>query len=290
SSWSFGKRVLLAYLLVILVGGTIFCGWVPLSVNHYPIEFLPIPVLAWFAFRLGRRVTATAMVLLSAIAIWGTLHGFGPFAGETPNVGLVLLQAYMSVVAVTALTLAVAAVDRARVGRVLEAHIADHQQARDALRAESRFRALLESAPDAMVITDVQGTIVLVNSRTETLFGYSRDELVGRAIDFLVPNHVTPNAPDRDDMAAVPHGRAVWAGLEREGRRRDGSKFPVEIGLNPIEMEGERLISASIRDVSERKRVDQTVRHLAALVEASNDAIFSNRLDGTIASWNGGAE
>src|SRR5262249_36631508 len=125
----------------------------------------------------------------------------------------------------------------------------------------------------------------------ETLFGYSRDELVGQTIELLVPNRVTPHdAAAPDGIAAAPRERVVWAGLEREGRRRDGSEFPVEIGLNPIEMEGERLISASIRDVSERERVGQTVRHLAALVEASNDAIFSNRLDGTIASWNGGAE
>ena len=288
SSWSFGKRALLAHLLVIVIGGTIFCGWVPLSVNHYPVEFLPIPVLAWFAFRLGRRVTATAVVLLSAIATWGTLQGFGPFAGEPPNVALVLLQAYMSVVALTALTLAVAAVDRARVGRVLEEHIADHRQARDALRAESRFRGLLESAPDAMVITDARGKIVLVNSRTETLFGYSRDDLVGQAIELLVPNQ--PDAAHPIDSAGVLQGRVVWAGLDLQGRRRDGSEFPVDISLNPIEMEGERLISAAIRDVSERKRVEETVRHLAALVEASNDAIFSNRLDGTIVSWNGGAE
>jgi PAS domain S-box-containing protein len=291
SSWSFGKRVLLAYLLVIVIGGTIFVGWVPLSVNHYPIEFLPIPVLAWFAFRLGRRVTATAVVLLSAIAIWGTLRGFGPFAGETPDVALVLLQAYMSVVAVTALTLAVAAVDRARVGRVLEERIADHQQARDALRAESRFRALLESAPDAMVITDAQKKIVLVNSRTETLFGYSRDQLVGQSIELLVPDDAEP--PDTTQpvrTGAVPSGRVVWAGPDLQGRRRDGGEFPVEITMNPIEMEGERFVSTAIRDVSERKRVDQTVRNLAALVEASNDAIFSKRLDGTIASWNRGAE
>jgi PAS domain S-box-containing protein len=291
SSWRFGKRALLANLLVIVIGATIFCGWVPLSVNHYPIEFLPIPVLAWFAFRLGRRVTATAVVLLSAIAIWGTLQGFGPFAGEAPDIALVLLQGYMSVVAVTALTLAVAAVDRARVGRVLEEHIADHQQARDALRAESRFRALLESAPDAMVITDAQRKIVLVNSRTETLFGFSRDELFGQTIELLVPNHVRP--PDTGhpvDSAPAPRGRVVSAGLDLRGRRRDGYEFPVEITLNPIEMEGERLISTAIRDASERKRVDETVRHLAALVEASNDAIFSNRLDGTIASWNQGAE
>ena len=289
SSWRFGKRVLLANLLVIVIGATIFCGWVPLSVNHYPIEFLPIPVLAWFAFRLGRRVTATAVVLLSAIAIWGTLQGFGPFAGEAPNIALVLLQGYMSVVAVTALTLAVAAVDRARVGRVLEEHIADHQQARDALRAESRFRALLESAPDAMVITDAQGKIVLVNSRTETLFGFSRDELFGKSIELLVPNHVRP--PDTGHpIDSAPAPSEVSAGLDLRGRRRDGYEFPVEITLNLIEMEGERLISTAIRDVSEHKRVDETVRHLAALVEASNDAIFSNRLDGTIASWNQGAE
>jgi PAS domain S-box-containing protein len=291
SSWSFGKRVLLAYLLVIVVGATIFAGWVPLSVNHYPIEFLPIPVLAWFAFRLGRRVTATAVVLLSAIAIWGTLRGFGPFAGETPNVALVLLQAYMSVVAVTALTLAVAAVDRARVGRVLEEHIADHQQARDALRVESRFRALLESAPDAMVITDAQGKIVLVNSRTETLFGHSRDQLVGQAIELLVPDHVRPSDTMQPvDTGAVASSRVVWASPDLQGRRCDESEFPVEISMNPIEIEGERFVSTAIRDVSERKRVDQTVRHLAALVEASNDAIFSKRLDGTIASWNRGAE
>jgi PAS domain S-box-containing protein len=290
-SWNVGSGVFLAYLMVGAVGGAVFGGWLPVSVHRYPVEFLAIPVVVWVAFRLGRRVAVTAVGLLSAIAIWGTLRGFGPFAGETANVSLVLLQAYMSVVALTALTLAVAAVDRSRVGRSLQEHLVAEQVVREALRTESKFRELLDSAPDAMVITDEQGKIVLVNSRTETLFGYSRDELAGQEIELLVPNHVRQqDAAYRDGDMTVPRRRVIWAGLDLHGRRRDGREFPVEISLGPVRMDEERLISTAIRDVSERKRIEETVLHLAALVEASNDAIFSKRLDGTIVSWNRGAE
>jgi PAS domain S-box-containing protein len=123
-------------------------------------------------------------------------------------------------------------------------------------RQEERlFRGLLEAAPDAMVIVDDGGCIVLVNARVEELFGYQRDELVGRSVDLLVPDRFAGmHVAFRSGYVAQPRPRPMGLAGDLFARRKDGSEFPVEISLAPLETDGGLLVSAAVRDISERRR------------------------------------
>jgi two-component system, LuxR family, sensor kinase FixL len=138
------------------------------------------------------------------------------------------------------------------------------QEVTERKRTEERFRLVVESTPNAIVMIRADGNIVLVNSHCETLFGYRREELVGQPVEILVPERYQAEHPGfRTGFFASPSVRPMGAGRELHGRRKDGSEFPVEIGLTPIETDAGRLVLSAIVDISERTRAENARRDLA---------------------------
>ena len=138
-------------------------------------------------------------------------------------------------------------------------------------RLEERFRLVVESAPNAIVMIGPTGLIEMVNAQTERVFGYTRVELLGKPIEMLVPERYRPNHPGlRKSFFADPVSRPMGAGRDLYGLRKDGSEFPVEIGLNPIETDEGTMVLSAIVDISARKRLEERFR---LVVESAPNAI-----------------
>ena len=151
------------------------------------------------------------------------------------------------------------------------------QKARGEARLERRFRELLEAAPDAIIEVDGEGHIVLLNRVTEKMFGYSRDELLGGSVELLIPETFRArHAGHRAHYLSSPTTRPMGGGLALQGKRKDGSMFPVEISLSPVESEDGLRVTAIIRDISERKQAEDRLR--AIREEYTHELEERNRL------------
>jgi PAS domain S-box-containing protein len=138
-------------------------------------------------------------------------------------------------------------------------------------KAELKFRALLDGAPDAMVIVGESGAIHLVNAQTENIFGYRKDELIGQPVEMLIPERFRGrHTGHRDDYFSFPVSRPMGAGLELAGRHKTGSEFPVEISLSPLDTEEGMLVSAAIRDITDRKRAERALAAYNDRLESKN--------------------
>jgi PAS domain S-box-containing protein len=178
------------------------------------------------------------------------------------------------------------------------------------VQSEARYRGLLEAAPDAMVIVNQAGEIVLLNLQTEKLFGYHRNELIGQQVKNIIPEGFAERLiADGTRTAAEALAQQIGTGIELNGRRKDGSGFPIEIMLSPLENAEGILVTAAIRDISVRKAAEEHLvqmearrqlmddslreseeRYRLLLDGVQNYAIFMINPLGEIVSWNAGAE
>ncbi|AUX25629.1 hypothetical protein SOCEGT47_061780 [Sorangium cellulosum] len=148
------------------------------------------------------------------------------------------------------------------------------QGAGDGMIDDETFRQLIDAAPDAMVVVDEQARIVFVNVQTEQMFGYARDELVGQAIEILLPERYRQaHVGHRSAFIAAPRARPMGSGLELFGRRKGGDEFPVEISLSPLQTERGTLVSSAIRDISERKHLEAAARRANDLLRSAVESI-----------------
>ncbi|GAA0552350.1 hypothetical protein GCM10010172_38420 [Paractinoplanes ferrugineus] len=156
--------------------------------------------------------------------------------------------------------------------------------------AESKFRALLDATPEAMICVDADGVVVLANVQASKVFRYERDELIGMGVETLIPAELRgSHRRHRRDYLAAPSPRKMGEGLRLRARRGDGTECPVEISLAAVDGEGGTVVFATVQDVTDRLAQAQSDAQLAGIVAASSDAIVSKTLDGTILTWNPGA-
>lgn len=269
--WRRGQALEAAALLacLVLAGQLVFGGLFPSETKDYPLEFLCIPFFIWAAFRFGPRDAATAILLLSAIAITGTMRGFGPFVRETPNESLLLLQAFMGVASVMTLILAAVVLERRRVeGQLRHLSVSDpltglanYRQLVAVLEGEIR-RSQRTERPFALLFLDVDG-LKKINDRHGHLVG-SRAlcrvaevlRLSCRAVDTAARfggDEFTLVLPETDEAAARQVRQRVW---ERVARDREKPRISASLGVAVYPRDGETaeaLLGAADRVLYEMK-------------------------------------
>lgn len=232
----------LVLAVIVAIGGMVFGPWARLQT--YPLEFLCVPPIIWAAYRLGRRETVTAMLVLATIAVWGTSRGMGPFAGKSINESLLLLQSFMGVLSITGLTLSAV---------VLERSLAESLQ-----QAESRYRTLVEAAPDIIFMLSAEGRVLALNPAFESICGRKISDWLGK--DFLPLIHPEDQLRVMEYFTRVLQGESLKV-VEVRGLKESGQEIILEVTARP-QIESGRIASilGVARDVTERRRDEVVLR------------------------------
>lgn len=207
--------------------------------QNFPLEIINMPIILWVALRFGQRETVIGSIILFAIAIWGTLHGYGPFVRPSQNESLLFLQTFLTITTLTGISVTTIVSER-------EQSILETQ----------RLAAIVESSEDAIVSKNLKGIIQSWNKAAEDLFGYKRNEIIGKSITNLYPG-------DRLDefsyiMNQISQGKKLEH-FETERVKKDGSKVPISMSVSPLKNKFGVIVGASTieRDITKRVELER---------------------------------
>ena len=247
------------------------CSYKPSLLTLSVVFAIVISLVAiWLTFHFREEVRASVGWKIACAVVMGAaipvMHYTGMAAAQftpsniVPDTANAVSTSTLGITGVSAVTLVV--LGFAVLTSAIDRRLSAQKLKLDA--SERRFRGLLEAAPDAMVVVNQQGRILLVNAQAEELFGYQREELLGREIEMLVPQRFRGAHPEhRKHFLGQPRVRPMGAGLELYGLHKDRHEFPVEISLSPLETPEGTLVTSAIRDITERRRVQESLRVLS---------------------------
>ncbi len=272
--WSRAQLVEIALVLVVLivVGLAVFGG----AFQNYPVAYLCFPALLWTAYRLDTRETATAIVLFSGIAIWGTLSGQGPYALGDPNQSLLLLQSFLGVNIVATLALSAVASEHRRIEKALRLIEKALRLEKELREREENFRVLAETVGDGIVSADGHGQLLFFNRAAERMFGYAASELIGQPLTLLMPERFhEAHRRGLERYLATGEARLIGARSELAGRRKDGSEFPLELDLGNWKVREVHYFTGILRDISARKSAEEALRRTHEELDAAHKELHS---------------
>ncbi|MGE0267092.1 MAG: MASE1 domain-containing protein [Candidatus Omnitrophota bacterium] len=227
--------------------------------THWPLEFTVFPIMIWGSTSFLRQGVGLMTLITAGYAVWGTLHGFGPFGHLPQNEALILVQLLVGMVSLTGMALAATLHERNHFFRELE-------------RSKLRFERIFEFSPVAKMIINAKGKIEMFNRQAEQVFGYSRREILGKDYAALLPEMIgTRLNIDRSDLLSLSVPRPLKLERDLFAVRKNGEQIPIELGLIPLEIDNRKHILSSVTDITLRKQSERILKESEARFRSMAD-------------------